>query len=351
MKEEDIIKTLREEAERNIPDVREKVYAAARETQDAPAGSVLVKPKRKRLLWAALALLVLLAAVTLAAVLWNGNAGAGSFKLVVSINPSVEFTLDGGEVSSTRSLNQDAAVLLKGEDFTGKTAEEAVLHFAELADSKHLIGTDGIRLYAEGRDGGTLDQIRISLSRKYTYSVTDMDEAAFSQLMAEYNKSEMGDFENWLASEFDGQQEQFRQEIESLLESYEAELNVLDTGDAAAVQNFNVKYLKLGEDLTFEDGDETKAELLEEFRELEGEWRQRPSRVLDKLFKEFIDELEDVYEDRFQTPGRDDEVDDDEVDDDEIDDDEVDDDEVDDDEVDDDEVDDDEVDDDEADDD
>lgn len=316
MREEDIIKTLREEAEQNIPDVRERVYAA-HEAEDIQTGDVLVKSKKRVLLYAALALLVLLiVAVTLAFTLWNGSAGS-SFKLVVSINPSVEFTLEDGKVSQTRSLNQDAAVLLKDENFTGNTAEQAVLHFAELADSKHLIGADGIRLHAEGQDGGTLAKIRSSLSQRYAqYSVTDMDEAAFSELVAAYNESEMGDFEDWLASEFDGQQEQFRQEVEALLGTYEADLEALDLSDTAAVQSFNMKYLKLGEDLTFEDGDERKAELVKEFEELQRDWQTRPERVLDKLFKEFIDELEDVYEDRFESPDRGDDDDDDRDDDD-----------------------------------
>lgn len=316
LKEEDIIQQLREEAEQNIPDVRERVYAAAQTAQDAPTGDVLVKSGKKGLLWTALALLVLLiTAVTLAFTLWKGPAGTNSFKLVVSINPSVEFTLDGGKVSSTRSLNQDAAVLLKDENFTGNTAEQAVLRFAELADSKHLIGADGIRLYAEGQDDGTLQAVRSSLNGRYAqYSVTDMDEESFSQLIAGYNESEMGDFEDWLANEFDGQEEQFKQEIEALLATYEADLAALDPSDAAAVREFNAKYLKLGEDVTFEDGDETKRELQEEFNELRSDWWERPDRVLDKLFREFIDELEDVYEDRYQSPADDDDPDDDDDD-------------------------------------
>lgn len=308
MREEEIIKTLREEAEQNIPDVRERVYAAAESGNfSAPEGDVLVKTKTRGLLWAALALLVLLIVAAMVGVLLmrGGDAGSGAFKLVVSINPSVEFTLsDGKTVSSTRSLNRDAAVLLQGEDFTGSSAEEAALRFAELADSKHLIGADGIRLYAEGQDGGTLASVRSSLTRRYAqYAVTDMDDASFDSLIASYDENEMGDFENWLKTEMDGRKAQFRGEIEPLLdyETYQNDLKTLDR------QAFNQKYEKLGDDVIFEDGDETEEELLEEFRELLDDWQRKPDRVVSELFREYIDidEIEDRYTHRDDDDDRD----------------------------------------------
>lgn len=321
MKEEEIIKTLREEAQQNIPDVREKVISAYPATGPAE-GEVLVKSNtRRNLLLAAAALLILLLlAATLGIFLLN--RGGGAFKLVVSINPSVEFTVEDGRVSSTRSLNKDAVVLLQGEDFTGDTAEEAVLRFATLADSKHLIGADGIRIYAEG-NSGSLAGIHERLAKEFSaYAVTDMDETAFTELLASYNEAEMGDFEDWLAAELAGQEAQFQAEIAALLGTYEADLAALDTSDPAAVQAFNQTYLRLGDDLIFEDGDEKKSELAAEFAELKTKLERNPDRVLDELFKEFIDELEDIYEDRLSPDAdRDDEDDRDDDDDDRDDDD------------------------------
>lgn len=323
MKEEEIIRKLKQEAERDVPDVSEKVVAAARDQNSAPAGEVLVRSKKRGLLWAAGLVVLVAILVTLAFTLWRGGgAGAAPFKLVVSINPSVEFTLDDGKVSSTRSLNRDAAVLLKDENFTGDTAEEAVLRFAELADGSHLIGADGIRLHVEGQDDGTLQRVRSSLSARYAqYSVTDMNEADFDALVATYNESEMGDFEDWLAREFDGQKAQFKTQIDALLQTYEEDLAALDTSDPAQVAAFNQKYLSLGEDLTFEDGDERKAELLGEFAELKVKLERSPERMTDELFREFLDEIEDVYEHRFDPDNDDDDDEDDDDDDDDEDDD------------------------------
>ncbi len=311
MKEEEIIRMLREDAEQNIPDVRERVRAA--EAAMLESGEVRVRQRKSWLLWAASALLlVLLLAAVFGMTLWGGS----SFKIVVSINPSVEFSLEDGKVVGTRSLNKDAAVLIKDEDFTGETAEEAVLRFAALAESKHLIGADGIRIRAEGRDGGAVRAIHASLSRTYAqYSVTDLDEASFHALLAGYNESEMGDFEDWLTREFDGQQAQFKEEIDALLKSYEEELEAVDTRDRAAVEAFNLKYLKLGEDVTFEDGDESKEELLSEFRRLKEKLGRDPASMTDELFREFIDELEDIYEDKFERDDDDDDDDDDDRDD------------------------------------
>ncbi len=350
MKEEEIIQRLREEAEQNIPDVREKVAAAAREP--APAGEVLVRTRKKGLLFAALALAVLLIlSAVLGLALWE-RGGVG-FRIFVSIDQTVaetasvspvrmsytvtaaeepvkdhsiavEFTLaDGKKVSSTRSLNRDSVVLLRGQDFTGNTAEDAILRLAELAAGKHLIGTDGIRLRAEGEDGGALSKVQDALSR--LYSVADLDENALSVLLDSYDETQMGDFEDWLTREFDGQEAQFKERVDALLASYEEELAALDTSDRDAVKAFNQKYLTLGDDLIFEDGDEKKSELMEEFAELKDELARHPDRVLDELFEEFIDELEDVYESRTDTrdddphsparPDDEDDEDDDEEDD------------------------------------
>lgn len=323
MDTEEMLRTLREEAETHTPDVRERVLQSAA-TSPAPAqGEALVKTKRTGFILAAvLALVCILLAAFL--IFFQPQGGTENFKLVVSINPSVEFTLEDGKVTSTRALNRDCAVLLKGgelteESFAGETAEDACLKFVSLADGKRLIGADGIKLHIEGGDRSFLDGIQAAISVAYgQYSVADLDETSFSDLISGYNESEMGDFEDWLEREFEGKRDGFEGEIFSLLEGYENALGALDTDDGAAVEAFNQAYLKLGEDLIFEDGDETKEELLREYRELSEKLEKNPGRVMDELFREFLDELEDLYEDTFRI-GDDD--DDDDYDDDDDDDD------------------------------
>ncbi len=371
MKEDEIIKTLREEAQQHIPDVRERVIAeAARKAE--PQGEVLAVSRKKRVGLMALlggAVCILLAVILLLLLLPapGGGGPAGSFKIVISVEPNsaevktlaaplscnvplaasdtaepsvsggktdtapgAEFTLENGKVSSTRALNRYAAVLMKDVNFTGDTAEEACLRFTELADGKQLIGAGGVRLRIEGGDPATLDGVRGALSQRYTqYSFSDMDDASFDALFAGYDEGEMGEFEDWLEREFEGRRSGFEEEVRTLIESgdYPTDLETLDK------ETFNRKYQCLGEDLIFEDGDETRRELLEEYEELCSKWQRSPERVLDELFEEFMDEIEDVYEDIYapdDDDGRkhigDDDDDEDDDDDDEDDDDDDDDD-------------------------
>lgn len=299
MNQEQILKTLREEAEQHTPDIRTRVLAAA---ETPPQGDVLVKTKtggRKTLLTvlaAFLALLIILSAVLFGLSAANGGGGGSGFRIVVSINPCVEFTVTDGKVSSTRSLNRDAAVLLLGEDFTGQTAEDACLHFAALADSKHLIGADGIRLRVEGQGGDTFERVRGRLAAQYSlYGVSEIDEQTYSSLM-NFDERSMGDFEDWLEREFENKREAFEAEIGALLERYPQELRDLDVTDREAVNAFNATYLKLGDDLIFEDGDETKEELMREYEELYEMFLHYPARAMDELFDEFLDEIEDIYD-------------------------------------------------------
>ena len=346
MKEDEIIKTLREEAEQHIPDVRERVIAeAARGTGEK--GEVLAVSRKKRVGLIALlggAVCILLAVILLLLMLpaSGGGGPADSFKIVISVEagsaevktvavplscnvalatpadtadpslsggkasdaaPGAENTLEGGKVSSTRALNRSAAVLMKDVNFTGDSAEEACLRFTELADGKYLIGAGGVRLRIEGGDPATLDGVRGALSQRYSqYTFSDMDDASFDALFAGYNAREMGEFEDWLEREFEGRRSGFEEEVRTLIESgdYPTDLETLDR------DTFNRKYQCLGEDLIFEDGDETHAELLEEYEELCSKWQRSPERVLDELFEEFLDEIEDVYEDAY-APDDDDE--------------------------------------------
>ncbi|MBR2023005.1 MAG: hypothetical protein IJ996_00625 [Clostridia bacterium] len=54
--------------------------------------------------------------------------------LAVDINPTVEFVLVDGRVSSVNAVNDDAAVLISGVDFTDMTAEEVTQKVVELAE-------------------------------------------------------------------------------------------------------------------------------------------------------------------------------------------------------------------------
>ncbi len=345
MKEEEIIKTLREEAQQHIPDVRERVIAEAAR-KGAPQGEVFAVSRKKRVGLMALlggAVCILLAVILLLLLLpaSGGGGPADTFKIVISVEPNsaqvktlavplsgnvvlaasdtaepsvsggkassaapgAEFTLENGKVSSTRALNRYAAVLMKDVNFTGDTAEEACLRFTELADGKKLIGTGGVRLRIEGGDPATLDGVRGALSQKYSqYTFSDMDDASFDALFAGYNESEMGEFEDWLEREFEGRRSDFEEEVRTLIESgaYPTDLETFDR------EAFNRKYQCLGEDLIFEDGDETPAELLEEYEELCSKWQRSPERVLDELFEEFMDEIEDIYEHTY-APDDDDE--------------------------------------------
>lgn len=63
------------------------------------------------------------------------QASADGYAYVaVDINPSVELILEDGEVVSVSAANEDASVLLTGEDLTGDTAEEAIETIVSLAE-------------------------------------------------------------------------------------------------------------------------------------------------------------------------------------------------------------------------
>lgn len=59
----------------------------------------------------------------------------------VDINPSVEFILDADDkVLSVTALNDDGALIVAGEAFVGKTAEDAVELMASIStDAGYLV--------------------------------------------------------------------------------------------------------------------------------------------------------------------------------------------------------------------
>ena len=62
-------------------------------------------------------------------------------RMTVDINPSIEFMLDDqNKVVSVTALNDDGSILIVGEAFVGKTAEEAVELVVSLAsDTGYLV--------------------------------------------------------------------------------------------------------------------------------------------------------------------------------------------------------------------
>ena len=82
---------------------------------------------------------------------------AATGRMTVDINPSVEFMLDkDNKVVSATALNDDGEVILYGEAFVGKTAEEAAQMVVKIAtETGYLV---------KGEATATSDEINISIS-------------------------------------------------------------------------------------------------------------------------------------------------------------------------------------------
>ena len=82
---------------------------------------------------------------------------AATGRMTVDINPSVEFMLDkDNKVISATALNDDGEVILYGEAFVGKTAEEAAQMVVKIAtETGYLV---------KGEVTATSDEINISIS-------------------------------------------------------------------------------------------------------------------------------------------------------------------------------------------
>ena len=64
------------------------------------------------------------------------SAGATGYAyMAIDINPSVEVVFKDGKATSVTAANDDAAILLNGENFVGQTAEEVSGKIVELAES------------------------------------------------------------------------------------------------------------------------------------------------------------------------------------------------------------------------
>ncbi len=88
----------------------------------------------------------------------GGGDGEAAARMQVDINPSVEFILDAdNKVLSVTALNDDGALIVAGEAFVGKTAEDAVELMASIStDAGYLVkgelsaGQDGITVSITG---------------------------------------------------------------------------------------------------------------------------------------------------------------------------------------------------------
>ena len=83
---------------------------------------------KKRVLCLVMAVMMLLSSVVVFASCGGKNPEEGTVtRMTVDINPSVEFMVDDeNKVVSVTALNDDGSILIVGEAFVGKTAEEAV---------------------------------------------------------------------------------------------------------------------------------------------------------------------------------------------------------------------------------
>lgn len=309
---------LRREAQEHTPDVYARVRAAQ---PTCTEGDVLVRTRRRPLLAlaaAAAAVLILLACILPAVLRGAAPAAGGNGNLYISINPSVEFTVRENKVTDVRALNRDAALLLVGEDLIGMTPEDAGAAFAALSDAKHLITAQGIGVYATGADAAALEQrVRERLAGEYgaTYAVSELSETDFDALIAAYDERAMGDFEDYLERELVHLTSDFAERVRALTQTYLADLDRVFAGDMTR-GDFNGKYVYLGEDCIFEDGDESRRELEEEFDSLcRAIERYGDEYLFDELFDEFLEAVEELYETDHDADDEDEEDDDEDEDD------------------------------------
>ncbi len=71
----------------------------------------------------------------------NGKTGTYSY-LAIDINPSIEFMVNGKVVVGVKACNDDAAVLLSGENLEDMTVEEATKKVVELAEELGYLNAD-----------------------------------------------------------------------------------------------------------------------------------------------------------------------------------------------------------------
>ena len=217
--------------------------------------------------------------------------------------------VEDDQVTGVKALNPDAAIILAdaGTDFVGMTPEDASAAFAALSAQKKLITADGIGVYATGKNAEDISRrVRDRLTSEYggTYSVNELAQSDLDALLAAYDEKVMGDFEDYLENELSYLREGFAQKVRELLTTYLTDLDAV-FADTMTREDFNLKYLYLGEDCIFEDGDESREDLSEEFEELRREIeRFGDDYIYDELYDEFLEAVEETYENQYESNGR-----------------------------------------------
>ncbi len=298
MKKDEIIQTLRSEAEAYTP--KPAIDVSAARALPVPEGEVIAASKTRKILVPVLCALlgVLLLLVALFPVFFRENSVT---TLVISINPSAEFTLENGKVSKTKPLNRDAVLLLNGQDFTGKTAKEACLTFATLASERNLIGPDGVRIRVSGGKVGKIEK-DIHAALDTLFSVGELDDETFNSLLGGYDEDEIEKFGDYLTKQYADKKSEYLQKAKELLASYKGDVETLDLSDRQAIEAFNKKYLLLGEDFLIEededdDFDEIKEDLSEECDEMLKLLERNSEKAFEELFEGFLELLEEGYDD------------------------------------------------------
>ncbi len=300
MNDRELFERLRREADEHTPDVKVDVRAAR---VQPPQGEVVAAARSRKaalisVLSALLGIILLLA--ILLPVLLGGGGGGKYGTLVISINPSAEFTIEDGKVTRTRALNRDAAILLEGNTWDGLTAEDACLTFAQLAEKRNLIGADGVRIHASGKDGNSI-AASVHGALDALFAVGDLDEAALASLLGSYDEEEMERFEAYVTHSYSAKKTEYLERAKALLTTYRADLLALDLADRAAAEAFNTKYLLLGEDFLIEfdddDEDEILEDLLEEYEEISALLARDPDEAFEELFEGFLELMEEDYDD------------------------------------------------------
>ena len=313
MQRGELERELRAEADAHTPEIYDRVRAACGAEQTGEVLAAAHPHRWKVIIACVLAFCVLALAVILPFTLGGGLTGG----IYISINPAVEFVVEKDKVTGVKALNRDAALLIAGETFVGLTPEDAGEKFVALSEEKRLITADGVHVCGTGADGAKLEErVRARLAADGAYSVRGMEEGELDALIAAYDERAMGDFEDYLERELGALRTTFAETVHALMQTYRADLAALPPAA------FNAKYLYLGEDCIYEDGDEDKEKLLENFFELERELaRYGDAYLFDELFDEFLEAVEELYEPEDEDDDEDDADDDDDEDDDDDDDD------------------------------
>ncbi|MBQ9745573.1 MAG: hypothetical protein IJW21_01980 [Clostridia bacterium] len=137
----------------------------------------------KRIISAALALLLLVPALALTSCGKNAKAPKGTLtRITVDINPSIELMVDdSNKVISATALNDDGSILIAGEALVGMQAEEAAELIVSLAaETGYLV---------KGNVSASENEVKISVSgnTKYAKQLLEKTEDKISAFMKKHD--------------------------------------------------------------------------------------------------------------------------------------------------------------------